>query len=66
MGYQYPKIPVGNNRRVKLNQVSNHLLKRIILRQIDLRNFDFRRQPLPNMSGVMIRARELLVKRGRI
>jgi hypothetical protein len=64
MSYKYPRIPVGGNRRVKLNQVSNHLLLRIIRRDIDLnRCFNFQRQPLPNMVKVMTLARELLTKR---
>lgn len=72
MSYKYPKIPVGNNNRVKLNQVSNHLLLRIVRRNVDLRNLDFSKlaldgscyhNPLPNMTKVMTLARQLLIKR---
>lgn len=63
MGYEYPRIPVGSSRRVRLNQVSNYLLKRIVFGRVNLKDLEYSNNPLPNMNRVRSVAEQLLVKR---
>lgn len=64
MGYRYPRIPIGSNKRVKLNQVPNEMLMKIFYNQINLKDFEFNNNPLPDMEKVRRHTRELLIKRG--